>query len=55
MRKSTTSRLLEHRSAGHAQRAEGFETARGEDTQTDTQSTDAETTSGTNDALKFLN
>jgi hypothetical protein len=31
-----------------------FERARGEDTPTDTQSADAETTSGTNDAQKLL-
>ena len=31
-----------------------FERARGEDTQTDTRSADAETTTGTNDAQKLL-
>jgi hypothetical protein len=48
-------RFLDHANlTGHAQRAERVrEGARGEDTQPDTQSADAETTAGTNDAQKL--
>jgi integrase len=51
---STTSRYLKIDQQGMHNALKAFEKARGEDTQTDTQSADAETTSGTNGARKSL-
>ena len=51
---STTSRYLTIDQQGMHNALKAFERARGEDTPTDTQSADAETTSGTNDAQKLL-
>jgi hypothetical protein len=51
---STTSRYLKIDQQGMHNALKAFEKARGEHTQADTQSADAETTSGMNDAQKLL-